>query len=89
VGDPPAATLQVGQNLWSALRYIRRPEKSRVIWIDAICINQNDDDDERGEQVKRMADIYRWASRVVVWLGLPSNKSSLAMTTLSISRTTT
>lgn len=40
-------------------------------WIDAICINQNDED-EKSIQVTRMRDIYSMATRVWVWIGLPS-----------------
>jgi hypothetical protein len=40
-------------------------------WVDAICINQNDMN-ERTEQVYRMGDIYSMASRVWIWMGLPS-----------------
>ena len=39
------------------------------MWIDALCINQFDLD-ERGAQVRIMGDIYRYTSRVLVWLGL-------------------
>jgi hypothetical protein len=42
-----------------------------LFWIDAICINQNDMN-ERNEQVPRMGDIYSMASRVWIWIGLPS-----------------
>lgn len=38
------------------------------IWIDAICINQ-DDTQEKNQQVKQMGEIYRGAERVLVWLG--------------------
>jgi hypothetical protein len=38
------------------------------MWIDALCINQ-DDLDERARQVAFMGDIYETAERVVVWLG--------------------
>ncbi|KAE8448512.1 hypothetical protein EG329_009393 [Mollisiaceae sp. DMI_Dod_QoI] len=40
----------------------------RVVWIDAICINQ-DDDDEKAYQVPLMGSIYSKASRVIVWPG--------------------
>ncbi|KAK0728779.1 hypothetical protein B0T26DRAFT_673253 [Lasiosphaeria miniovina] len=40
------------------------------IWIDAICINQNDIG-EVNDQVSRMGEIYLRAGRTVVWL--PSN----------------
>jgi len=41
---------------------------ARVVWIDAICINQ-DDLDERSSQLQIMGDIYSQAQDVVIWLG--------------------
>lgn len=38
------------------------------IWIDALCINQNDDV-ERASQVSKMREIYTSAWRVIAWLG--------------------
>ena len=74
--------LKVHANLACALRHLRYERLPRVMWIDAICINQ-DDVDERGQQVQRMADIYRQASRVVVWLGPEGSNSDLAISTLT------
>ncbi|KAH7397731.1 heterokaryon incompatibility protein-domain-containing protein [Cadophora sp. MPI-SDFR-AT-0126] len=48
------------------------------IWIDAICINQADSE-ERNAQIKLMADIYRSASELFIWLGVESDDSSLAI----------
>ncbi|KAK3367648.1 hypothetical protein B0H63DRAFT_515459 [Podospora didyma] len=42
--------------------------QSKFVWIDAICINQ-DDLDERPAQVKLMGAQYSQAERVVAWLG--------------------
>lgn len=42
--------------------------KDRVLWIDALCINQSDDV-ETSRQVSIMAEIYSHASRVLIWLG--------------------
>lgn len=58
----------VTENLESALRHIRLPDEDRVLWIDALCINQNDVS-ERAHQVNLMREVYRRASRVLVWLG--------------------
>ncbi|OCK73557.1 hypothetical protein K432DRAFT_447772 [Lepidopterella palustris CBS 459.81] len=44
---------------------------AKHFWIDAICINQTDPDDEKAAQIPMMLDIYRRASRVLVWLGAP------------------
>lgn len=57
--------LAVTQNLSIALRHLRLKDKARVLWIDAICVNQRDLQ-ERGCQVERMAYVYRSASLVVI-----------------------
>lgn len=49
-------------------RYLRKPVRSRNLWIDAICINQNDED-EKAKQVASMGNIYHTANKVHVWLG--------------------
>ncbi len=58
----------VKANLGRALRALRLSNAERVMWVDAICINQNDLA-ERAHQVTLMSAIYQKASRVVVWLG--------------------
>ncbi|ETS74030.1 hypothetical protein PFICI_13896 [Pestalotiopsis fici W106-1] len=59
--------LPVGRNLYEALKRLRDCTLPRIIWIDAICINQNDNK-EREQQVGCMAEIYARASRVIIWL---------------------
>lgn len=61
--------LKVGPNLALALRYIRKATSWRTFWIDAICINQ-EDNIERAQQVQIMGEIYSQADRTIVWLGL-------------------
>ncbi|KAK0654182.1 heterokaryon incompatibility protein-domain-containing protein [Cercophora samala] len=73
--------LSVTQNLATALRHLRRPLHTRTLWIDAICINQQDEA-ERNKQVHRMTDIYRLANRLVVWLGPEADNSKHALSTL-------
>ena len=48
------------------------------IWVDAVCINQNNDV-EKGHQVAKMAQIYARARRVIAWLGEDENGSEMAM----------
>lgn len=62
------ASLDVTVNLHSALRHLRHVYSERVIWADAICINQKDLK-ERESQVQLMADVYSKASKVNMWLG--------------------
>ena len=63
-----SSTLKITYNLWQALRRIRAEYEDRVVWADAICINQ-DDDDEKASQIRYMPQIYPQASRVLCWLG--------------------
>jgi hypothetical protein len=58
----------VTQNLDCALRGVRLPTSSRTLWADAICINQNDND-EKALQIPMMAHIFRGANRVLAWVG--------------------
>ncbi|KAG8526627.1 uncharacterized protein KY384_008828 [Bacidia gigantensis] len=58
----------VTPNLESALRYLRHKDESVDLWVDAICINQQDLE-ERSNQVQLMEQIYTQASGVRAWLG--------------------
>ncbi|KAI1332850.1 heterokaryon incompatibility protein-domain-containing protein [Xylariaceae sp. FL0255] len=58
----------IHQNLYEALPHLARRRCARPIWIDAVCINQ-DDEVEKIAQVRQMHRIYRQASHVWVWLG--------------------
>ena len=55
-------------SLTDALRNFRHTSEPRVLWADALCINQKDDQ-EKGHQVKRMGEVYANAKRTLVWLG--------------------
>lgn len=56
-------------------------EGSRLLWADAVCINQADDA-ERGSQVGMMGRIYGQAARTLVWLGDGSLDSGRAVDVL-------
>jgi hypothetical protein len=58
----------VSVNLHAALSRLRDRTFERIIWVDAICINQRKPE-ERKQQVQLMAQIYSKAHRVIVWLG--------------------
>jgi Heterokaryon incompatibility protein (HET) len=60
--------LNVTQNLYTALLHLRDHGCPRVLWVDAICIDQANEN-EKEKQIPLMAEIYAKAHRVVVWLG--------------------
>jgi hypothetical protein len=70
--------LQVTSNLETALRYLRFTDKPRVLWVDAVCVDQHNMFD-RSYHVGRMAHIYPSATRVIIWLGPESEDSQIAI----------
>lgn len=62
-------SLEVGQNLFDALCFLRKRQCGGFYWIDALCINQ-DDVAERNRQLGIMGQIYFRSSMVILWLGV-------------------
>ncbi|KAH8672833.1 heterokaryon incompatibility protein-domain-containing protein [Tricladium varicosporioides] len=75
--DIDSQDFPIGRNLYSALIHLRLEGEDRLLWIDAICINQ-DDIQERNWQVSRMGLIYRSALQTVAWLGPATWGSDMA-----------
>lgn len=69
---------QIGENLHAALRELRSPVDSKLVWADALCINQADGE-EKGVCVQMMGDIYKNATVTVIWLGEGDENSDIAM----------
>jgi hypothetical protein len=72
--NAPASAVRV-------LRQFRHESTIRVVWIDAICINQANIA-ERNQQVALMADIYSSCDRALVWLGEDDGFAALASTAI-------
>jgi hypothetical protein len=77
--------LSITSNCFAALRRLRYEDKTRVMWIDAICIEQSSKS-ERSHQITLMTQIYSRAAEVVVYLGEKTGDSGLAMRFISQSR---
>ncbi|KAF2684197.1 hypothetical protein K458DRAFT_282813, partial [Lentithecium fluviatile CBS 122367] len=84
-GPSSAYTVQCSQrriettkNCVDALRRIRSRWKRTTIWVDSICINQQDVR-ERNHQVSLMKEIYIRAKRVYIWLGNGSRDTDRAI----------
>ncbi|KAF4963412.1 hypothetical protein FSARC_8584 [Fusarium sarcochroum] len=76
-----SSNLSVGSNLRKALDDLRLPDKPRVIWNDAICMNQ-DDNEEKGHHIQLMRTIYAKSSTVCAWLDHEIDPSDLCFQSL-------
>ena len=80
--------IKITRNLRDALRMLanainmpQMPKTPSYYWIDALCMNQSDIE-ERNSQVARMADVFKRADGVVVWLGKEDEFTQDALTTM-------
>ncbi|RSL74446.1 hypothetical protein CEP53_000298 [Fusarium sp. AF-6] len=69
---------RITSGLEAALKQFRQPHDSIMMWIDQICINQ-DDEAEKKKQIPLMGRIYERARSTVIWLGEAGNGSSSAL----------
>ncbi|CAO2656553.1 Nn.00g053560.m01.CDS01 [Neocucurbitaria sp. VM-36] len=70
----------VRRNLYAALPYLTQRGNlkiTRPIWIDAICINQGDEEEKR-VQIRLMNKIYRQAVKVWAWLGIAEHQEQIS-----------
>ncbi|KAF1965896.1 HET-domain-containing protein, partial [Bimuria novae-zelandiae CBS 107.79] len=83
--DPtPASSLIVDENLDLPitrnvdvlLRYLRSRTKHRYLWIDGICMDQQNNG-EKEVQVRLMGRIYAQATKVHVWLGVETRDDNV------------
>ncbi|SPQ21408.1 6e4a2e03-3f34-4a88-b893-88585cdd9405 [Thermothielavioides terrestris] len=70
--------LPITRSLETVLRRFRLPDCSGFMWVDQICINQNDLR-EKERQIPLMASIYRHALNTIIWLGEGNAESDAAM----------
>jgi hypothetical protein len=71
----------VTANLLVALKRLRLPTLRRYIWIDALCIDQ-ENVDERTRQVSIMDKIYKAGDKVLIWLGEEGHGTQKALAKL-------
>lgn len=70
--------VHVTESLAIAIKHMQHPEKTLIMWADALCINQADET-EKGGQVQIMDRIYTQACLVYAWLGAGNDNSTKAM----------
>ncbi|PVH79308.1 hypothetical protein DL98DRAFT_572608 [Cadophora sp. DSE1049] len=69
-------SIEIRKNLHLALIALRDEQFPRCLWVDALCIDQQNDP-ERGGQVLIMSKIFRQATKVLVWLGEAADDSDM------------
>ena len=77
--------LSVTRNLFKFLEchrdtFLRNRSTEPLFWIDAICIDQSNIG-ERSRQVESMAEVYKKAQNVLIWLGEENEDTSIAFET--------
>lgn len=70
--------VKVTPNCHSALRHLKEKLGDFTIWIDAICIDQNNDG-EKTNQISLMGDIFSKAETMYVWLGEGNDATNRAL----------
>jgi hypothetical protein len=72
---------QVTENLEAALRRLRHDDRVRIMWIDAICINQQNPR-EQEHQIGLMRDIFGGCAQCIVWLGEEDHETEKVLESL-------
>jgi hypothetical protein len=83
VGD--SSSIPITESLDEALRKFRLPHTARSLWVDAVCINQSNDQD-KARQIPCMKRIYEGARQVLVWLGGGEDQENVVRFLYKISR---
>jgi hypothetical protein len=60
--------IHITASVEAVLRHLRLPDKKRTLWVDSVCIDQ-ENRKELGNQVALMGDIYRAATKTFIYLG--------------------
>lgn len=70
----------ISSRLLEALSYLVEQTSEKYIWVDQLCINQNDKA-EKASQIRNMLRIFEKASKVIAWIGSRATLSPLSVLT--------
>ncbi|KAH8664888.1 heterokaryon incompatibility protein-domain-containing protein [Ilyonectria robusta] len=68
VVEVPGSSIKITKSLYAALHRLRLEDETRLLWVDQMCINQNDIK-EKASQVQLMRAIYSKCTRCLIWMG--------------------
>lgn len=77
--------IPITKSVFEAMPFLLDESITGFLWIDQVCINQ-DDPDEKGHQVALMSDVYRSATRTLIWLGTEDRETRAAVELLDYMR---
>lgn len=76
----PDGHLPLTSSLEAALRRIRHPTEPSTLWVDAVCINQNEEDDaaktEKAAQIRLLPHIFQRSTCVFAYIGSDESNSN-------------
>jgi hypothetical protein len=75
--------IEIPESSYEALKHLRDRLGSFTIWVDSICINQ-ENDREKERQISLMQEIYSLADWVCIWLGPGNEVSDKAMDYMNV-----
>jgi hypothetical protein len=84
--ETPEGRIPIATSLYAALNRVRARDEVTYLWVDAVCINQNDGH-EKSIQIRMLPKIFQSADVVLCWLGGEREDSALAIETLLQIRT--
>ncbi len=73
--DGDVSYLRITTNVETVLKGLRKHDKPQHLWIDTVCLNQNDEV-EKAQQIPVMGNIYKQALAVDIWLGPENNTTA-------------
>lgn len=74
--------MSIRESLHAILQAFRMSTEPRVVWVDGLCINQDDAVAEKNHQVPLMTQIYSGCSHTIVWLGAGDREGRRALQNL-------
>lgn len=79
----PGGILQLTPSLHAALNCVRHPKEPMVLWVDALCINQ-DSNEEKEKQIRLLPHIFQRSTCVIAFLGSDDDSNAALVALMQI-----
>lgn len=78
----PNEEIAITANLDCLLRAFRFHDRDRLLWVDAICINQSDSAEKSHQVTNMLRKVYLLAEKSLVWLGPADERTANGISAL-------